>query len=59
MMLVVGMAFRVVRMGEAVRMGMRMCAGVSRAAGVVGVIMVVHGAGVPRVAGGVNHCVIA
>jgi hypothetical protein len=44
-----------------VRMGMRVRAAIVRAAGVVGVIMVMamHGAGVPRVARGVNRCVIA
>lgn len=59
MMLVVGMAFRVVRMGQAVRMGMCVGAAIVRAASVVGVVMVVHAAGVPRGALRVNRCVIA
>ena len=59
MMLVVGVAFRVVRMGEAMRVGMVMGAGIAGAAGIVLVIVVMHGAGVPRASAPVNLRVIA
>lgn len=56
MVLVVGMAFVVMRMGEAMRMGMRVSA-FGGAGGIVGVV--VHGAGVPRGGACVNRGVIA
>jgi hypothetical protein len=59
MMLVVGVAFRIVRMGEAMRVSMVMGAGIAGAAGIVVVIVVVHGAGVPRAGAPVNRRVIA
>lgn len=65
MVLVVGVILVVVRMGKAVRMGMRVGAVLIRAAGLravtmgVFVIVVVHGAGVPRGRARVNGGVIA
>jgi hypothetical protein len=55
MVLVVGVTFMIVRMGEAMRVGMVMGAGIAGAAGIV----VVHGSGVPRAGAPVNRRVIA
>lgn len=67
MVLVVGMVLVVMGVGKAVRMGMRVRTGFVRAAGVMAVagrrgvfvIVVVHGAGVPRAGRRVNRGVIA
>jgi hypothetical protein len=58
MMLVVGVALMIMRMGEAMRIRMRVGA-LFGAAGIVVVIVVMHGAGVPRAGAPVNRRVIA
>jgi len=59
MMRVVGVAFLIVRMGEAICLGMVMEAGLAGAAGIGVVIVVVHGVGVARAGAPVNPRVIA